>query len=274
MAGLFVSDLDDTLVFRCPPELESSMVVVDRPRVGAPIGMTARAARMLHELNSRGMFAPVTARARANYARVRLPGGQPRFAAVAGGGVLLVDGQPDHAWREQVAEAMTSAASLEQMHRLLGATPGVGEPRNVDDVYVNAAIVNHDAFVAGSGPMLAQARDAGWAASVQHVKIHLYPAAVTKERAMREIAARLGADRVVTAGDSLMDAELVAAGRPGMFPAIGELHELGWSSAYAIHVDAPVPLAGEQILGNALYSLTRHGEVLLPCAAPHDEGRH
>lgn len=262
MTVMFASDLDDTLLYRMPV-VGPGDVVVDTPARGLPIGMTRAAQVLLNRLNRWGLFVPVTARAQVTYERIDMPGGTPKWAAVAAGGVLLHHGKVDEQWRAKLIERAGDAAPLADMHRLLGTSPGLGEPRVIDSSYVLADIEDPEQFAAVAAQVARTAADGGWGASAQHGKIHLFPKHVSKAAAVAEIAERSGAQWVAAAGDSLMDAPMLERADRALRPAAGELHDVGWTAPHAEVVPAHGMAAGELILQTATLWLTNRQEAML-----------
>jgi hydroxymethylpyrimidine pyrophosphatase-like HAD family hydrolase len=65
--------------------------------------------------------------------------------------------------------------------------------------------------------------------SVQGRKAYVVPDSLTKEAALAEVVRRVGASRVVAAGDSLLDQGVLEYADVAIRPAHGELHEAGWT---------------------------------------------
>ena len=87
----------------------------------------------------------------------------------------------------------------------------------------------------------------GWRVSVQGRKIYAVPQPLTKERAMLAIADRIGARRVLAAGDGALDAGFLAAADAGIRPPHGELAELDWKHPSVVIGDRPGVLAADDI---------------------------
>jgi hypothetical protein len=84
--------------------------------------------------------------------------------------------------------------------------------------------------------------------SVQGRKLYCVPEPLTKSAAVEEVARRSGATVIAAAGDSLLDAGLLAAADLAIRPAHGELAAAGWScDGLAVTSGVGVD-AGEQIV--------------------------
>jgi hypothetical protein len=65
---------------------------------------------------------------------------------------------------------------------------------------------------------------------------------------MREVARRTGADLMLAAGDSLLDADLLLAADHGWRPGHGELADADWAAPTIAVLPERGVLAGERIL--------------------------
>src|SRR3954453_2227784 len=87
----------------------------------------------------------------------------------------------------------------------------------------------------------------GWTVSLQGRKLYVVPAPLTKSAAVVEVAARVGAPRILATGDSLLDAELLELAAAGVRPAHGELPHAGWHAPHVTVTNASGVMAGEEI---------------------------
>ena len=92
----------------------------------------------------------------------------------------------------------------------------------------------------------------GWTVSLQGRKIYAVPRPLTKSAALAEIARRTGAPRLLAAGDSLLDADMLEAADFGVRPAHGELADVGWQRDHVAVTSATGVLAAEEILSQLL----------------------
>jgi hypothetical protein len=255
MTALIASDLDRTLIYSAKaralgPDDRASVCV--ELHDGKPASfMTADAAAGLAALATLATVVPVTTRVVEQYRRVRLPGPPPRFAVSANGGVLLVDGVPDRAWTRHVARELRHSHPLDEVWEHVGH---VCHPdftvklRNADRLFCYA-VVRPSRLPSGFlADVSAWAAERGWRTSHQGRKLYWVPERLTKSAAVAEIAARTGVDRVLAAGDSLLDVDLLLGADLGIHPAHGELHDRGWSAPTVTTTAASGIVAGEQIV--------------------------
>lgn len=255
MSTLVAVDLDQTVVFSERSAGEAGPSVVVEHLDGAPLSsMTVGAHAAYAALAARARVVPVTTRTVAQYARIALPAPAPH-AVCANGGVLLVDGVRDPVWDDWVRGLLAGVAPVADVRARLDAFADAGWVRLVrtaEDLFVYLVAHSREAFPDGWLQELAAALEPlGWAVSVQGRKAYAVPAGLTKAAAVARLAGLLGADRVLAAGDSLLDAPLLLLGLAGggaVRPAHGELHELGWAPP-GLHVTAASGArAGEELL--------------------------
>ena len=254
--ALVAVDLDQTVVFSERSAGETGPSVVVEHLDGAPLSsMTVGAHAAYAALAARARVVPVTTRTVAQYARITLPAPAPH-AVCANGGVLLVDGARDPAWDAWVRELLAGVAPVAEVRRRLDRDAGsdwVRLVRTAEDLFVYLVAQSREAFPDGWLPALAaELAPLGWAVSVQGRKAYAVPAGLTKAAAVQRLGGLLGADRVLAAGDSLLDAPLLLLGLAGggaVRPAHGELHELGWSPPRLHVTTSSGARAGEELLG-------------------------
>ncbi|NHC43686.1 HAD family hydrolase [Motilibacter aurantiacus] len=251
-------DLDRTLIFSARalglrvPDAEAPSMLVAEVYHGEPLSfLTAEAGRLLQELAAAAVLVPTTTRTRDQYARVRLPGPQPHYAVCANGGHLLVDGRPDEDWRRQVDAALAAAcAPLETITEHLRK---VSDPRwtrklrIAEDLFCYAVVQRDEMPVGLVSELTMWAETQGWTVSLQGRKLYLVPRPLTKSAAIVEVVQRVGAGRVLAAGDSLLDAELLELADAGVRPAHGELHDQGWNAPHVGVTRSSGVMAGEEI---------------------------
>ena len=273
-APVIASDLDRTLIYSPAASALGggalpSLVCVELLD-GEPLSfMTAATVSLLASLAEVAVFVPTTTRTLAQLARVQLSGvdhpgkhgGQvagaqvpPRptsYAVAANGGHLVVDGVPDRDWSAEVTRTLAeTATSIDEVWARLAA---VCRPswalklRRADELFCYAVIDRAAMPADFLVEITAWCTERGWVTSLQGRKLYFVPARLTKSAAVGEVVRRVGASGFVAAGDSLLDAELLAAAVAGIRPAHGELFDLGWSAPHIrLTRDAGVR-AGEQI---------------------------
>ncbi|MDF9717503.1 HAD family hydrolase [Nocardioides sp. ChNu-99] len=236
--GLLVaSDLDRTLIYSAAA-MQLGEAVAEPVCVevydGRPTSfMDPAALDALGALSERTPFVPVTTRTREQFGRIVLPGVRSTHAVTTNGAVILDGGTPCPEWAAEVRRRTAGGASYLDATRALRPVwehPWVRKVRDAEEQFVYA-VVEPALTPAEWYDELADATTAlGWVLSVQGRKAYVIPPGLTKEAAVAEVARRIGADAVAAAGDSWLDAGMLAAADHAVRPAHGELHAQEWST--------------------------------------------
>jgi len=234
---LVASDLDRTLIYSAAAMALGESVVDpvcveiydDRPtsfiHPDALAGLVA--------LSAATWFVPVTTRTRAQFGRIVLPGVRVTHAVTTNGGVLLSDGVPCPDWAAEVARRTAEGASYPEAVRALAPVwerPWVRTVRDAEELFLYCVVETADTPAEWYDELLEAVTALGWVLSVQGRKCYAIPPGLTKQAAVAEVVRRVGADAVAAAGDSWLDAGMLAAADHPVRPAHGELHDQGWST--------------------------------------------
>ena len=265
---VIASDLDRTLIYSLTACRLGGLPVPDVDCVelfeGAPLSFLTKAAgRDLAALSELTVFVPTTTRTVAQLARVMLPGRSARYAVAANGGHIVVDGVPDPEWSDLVSQTLAgSAAPIDEVWSWLVQ---VCDPawtmklRRADELFCYAVIERSALPPVFLDEVSAWCRERGWHTSLQGRKLYFVPARLTKSAAVLEVCRRVGATGFAAAGDSLLDAELLAASVTGIRPAHGELADCGWTSEQVTVTAAAGVTAGAEIAAWLLQVAHRNG---------------
>ena len=276
---LVASDLDRTLIYSnralaldVPDRLAPRLLSVEVHDGRALSFMTEQAAELLVELVQAAVFVPATTRTRTQYERVNLPGPTPgwipQYAICSNGGQILVNGLPDADWQAEVRTRLDAAsAPLREVveHLALSADPEWTHKRRVaEDLFAYLVVERADLPAGWIDELTAWCAERGWTVSLQGRKVYAVPAPLSKSAALAEVERRVGGATVLSAGDSLLDAELLLAADAGWRPGHGELADSGWTAPGVTALTQIGVAAGEeivrQLLGRVLAG-TRPGAV-------------
>jgi hypothetical protein len=256
MTALVASDLDQTLIYSRRAIAyhgggAGTVVAVETYQDVDSSFMTATAAAALAGLATQALFVPATTRTPEQLARVSLPGGSPRYAIAANGGVLLADGEADADWHRAVTARLRDGVALAEVlaHAAAVCRPEWTRSLRTAREFFCYAVLDRERIppdlVAHTS---AWAAERGWRVSLQGRKLYWVPQSLTKSAAVAEIVRRTGADRVLAAGDSLLDTDLLAGADRGIAARHGELVASGWHAEH-VQVTAGCGItAGEQIV--------------------------
>jgi len=251
-------DLDRTVIYSAAA-LALDMPDADAPRLlcvelyrNAPLSfMTEDAAVLLERLQAVATVVPTTTRTPEQLARVHLPGPPARYAIASNGGHLLVDGVPDAAWSATVRSRLTDCAPPADVEARMRDNGGdfVLNQRVASDLFAYA-VVDRAALPDGWVDELTVWCDPrGWTVSLQGRKVYAVPRPLTKSAAAAEVRDRCGAGPVLAAGDSLLDADLLAFADAAIRPAHGELADSGFALDHLAVTTATGVRAGAELLG-------------------------
>lgn len=246
-----LADLDGTLIHsrRRVPEPDGHLVV--EIYEGRDVGfMAPEAWDLLAEVQRRGYLVPATARTIRQYSRIRFPE-VPRVAVLAGGAIVLVDGEIDPVWDAEVRSRLDAAgASVTDVAARLRDEPTTEEPRIGDDRFAYVRVAP-EADVVG---FTAWCDERGWRVVHQDGRIYCHPQGLSKSSPLGRVAELVGADPAIALGDGLMDAELLAAVPVALTPAEGPLWMSGWRQGSS--VDGFGPASTTLLLAAVLDSIT------------------
>lgn len=204
---VFASDLDNTLIYS-QKKMEAPFVCVEWKDGEELSYMTQKAWNMLNTLRKQLCFVPVTTRSIAQYNRIVFPGGQPEYALVSNGGILLVKGEIEKAWQKETMENIHSAwPELEKAKKILENDKNVSfEIRLTDQLFLftKSADIQESTFYLNQllNTELVCVESMG-------EKLYVLPQWLTKGTALKRLRERIGKTTIYAAGDSSFDIDLL-----------------------------------------------------------------
>lgn len=265
---LVASDLDRTLIYSAgalaltgtdarAPRLLSVETYRGRPQSFVTEAAAALLARLAAD--ARAVLVPTTTRTREQYLRVRLPGPPPPYAVCANGGHLLVDGVSDPDWHRAVTRRLAAGcAPLAEVRKRVARTASpewLLRDRVAEDLFAYLVVDRERLPDAWPKALAEWAAPRGWTVSLQGRKLYVVPEPLTKSAAVAEVARRAGTRRVLAAGDSLLDRDLLLAADAAWRPGHGELASSGWSAPHVTALAEQGVSCGESILRALLAAL-------------------
>jgi hypothetical protein len=270
---LVCSDLDRTLIYSAaalgldgrPDSAMPRLLCVELYNAAPLSYMTETAAKGLEALSQVTTFVPTTTRTPEQYARVHLLEKPAPYAICANGGRILVDGVEDRHWSALVqARVEGSAAALDEVREHIVRISGefVLKRREASGLFAYAVVDRTALPPAWIEDLTGWCAQRGWRTSLQGRKVYCLPAGLSKATAAAEVALRAGTQRMLAAGDSLLDIELLDAAHASIRPAHGELHDTGWTSPSTTVTATRGISAGEEITTWLLHTATRLDQSL------------
>ena len=191
---LFASDLDNTLIYSYKAA-KAGDICVERKDGKELSFMSPEAHALLKDVAERCAFVPVTTRSLSQYRRLDL-GVKLRYAIVANGALLLVDGVVDEQWTAQTRKLLDATLPEIEADNLLFDVRYVDEafifcksehPRQAMK-YLQTIIDGNKFNVCGVGD-----------------KVYIFPRFLDKGTAVKRLMERVPALGLICAGDSELD---------------------------------------------------------------------
>lgn len=260
---LFATDVDSTLVYPArtqPAHQPTEPAEIRDGRVLTVASTGLRAA--LVDLRAAGVtLLPVTARSRTQLeALVQLRGA--RLAITAGGGRVWQDGNPVPGWDAELRRALDGAATVDQARRLLArrlarAAWVIGEEL-IEERFFFLMAPHGELPADVEGQARGWLSGCGWTAHAHGRKLYCLPERMRKETALGWLVDHLGERLVAAAGDSELDAKLLAMAPVALCPRSSSLAASPLLPAHAIITAADCTDAGPEIV-HAVADLARAG---------------
>lgn len=215
----FCSDLDNTMIYSYRHEIGEKKRCVEIYQGREISFMTERSYEILADLQKKVLFVPVTTRTVEQYERIDL-GFLPEYALTCNGGVLLVRGREEESWYQKSLDLVSNAgAELERAYRYLGEDEDRSfEVRNIRNLFLFTKSERPERTIekmrAVLNPALVTVFGNG-------TKVYVLPKNLNKGTAVRRFRERMGAERIIAAGDSSFDLPMLEEAETALAP--GEL---------------------------------------------------
>ncbi len=234
---IFNTDLDNTIIYSYKHDIGKNKICAEIYQNREISFITEKTADLLKRVNDRVILVPTTTRTFEQYSRIDLGFGVPRYALVCNGGVLLKDGVEVKEWydrsREMVEDCQSQLAKAEEI--LENDENRTFEIRNIRELFI---------FTKSSEPILSvnilKSKLDGSKVDVFNngVKVYVVPKTLSKGIAVKRFKEQLGADIVISAGDSEFDISMLNASDVAIAP--GELSGFIAAEEKLIHNDEGV----------------------------------
>lgn len=228
---LFASDLDRTLIYS-EQFVEKDQVAVKAVEHGSYTSyMTIRAIQMVQQVARQILFVPCTTRTVAQYQRIQFFQNEVTFkyAVVSNGGNLLVDGEIDHGYRQnlvkEVQQNCLSADDLINEFKKITDNSWLKQIKKADNLFFYSIIERKKIPFDELQYFKNWATEQNWKVSVQGRKLYLVPRVVNKWAAIKEVLNRVGERAVFAAGDSVLDLPMLDGASHALCPQHGELYD-------------------------------------------------
>lgn len=228
----FASDLDRTLIYSkrmidaYPPGEGYELVeMVDGKERSY---MSLQAKKHLVKIHQMMLFIPVTTRTTEQYKRIFLFQDEikPDYAVTTNGACILKNGSPLPEWSSLMEKEISLCQPIDEMIReiqLLALFPHIKQIKTAHHYFIYLILKDgHIPFI-DLQDVMRWAEDRDWRVSLQGRKLYFIPKALNKWKAVSYLKELVGLDTIFSAGDSLLDYELILEADHGFAPAHGEV---------------------------------------------------
>jgi hydroxymethylpyrimidine pyrophosphatase-like HAD family hydrolase len=235
---MFASDLDRTLIYSQRMIDESAEkpgdIRIAETKDGEVITyLTERTVRLLKEVSNKMLFVPVTTRTMAQYARIFAitEALVPKYAVTSNGGNILIAGKADPDWHESVKKKIeANCLPVNDAFRAFDAVRSdkwVKTCSVADELFFYCVIHNSDAIPSEKLALYSEyIEENGWRTARHGRKLYFIPNCLSKKDAVAHIAEKEGIQKIISAGDSVLDLEMAEISERFISPRHGEVYRL------------------------------------------------
>lgn len=230
---IFASDLDQTLIYSRKsfrePAAEEEIELIETLDGKEISFMTKRAIQLLKEAAQLYEFIPVTTRTIEQYKRVSIFQNSivPRFAITCNGGRILENGRVDEDWNRTLKDRLDSGSApidaVAEKFDQIASEQWVLKKRRAEDLFLYYIVERSQIPAAELAEFTGWLDQEGWTYSLQGRKLYFVPKPVSKWNALHHVSRQLNAEKVITAGDSLLDLCMLEGAHHAFCPFHGEL---------------------------------------------------
>ncbi|MGE6631944.1 HAD family hydrolase [Bacillus sp. NPDC077027] len=234
MRQAFASDLDRTLIFshRMLNQYVSqgTYELIEMLDGRALSYISTQTKKHLLTIHQAGWFIPVTTRTTAQYKRITFLQNElrPEFAVTTNGGCILQNGEPLKEWEALIDQRLAGCMPIREMLRAISELPvsrWVKRTRTADGRFLYLIMEDEHVPHIPLTELIKWGNERGWQVSLQGRKLYFIPQPLNKWTAVAYIKEQLQLDKVYSAGDSLLDYDLIQQADVGFAPAHGEVLE-------------------------------------------------
>ena len=227
---LFCSDLDNTLIYSYKRPIGEDKILVETKDGKELSFMSWKSYELLEKIKDKIELIPITTRSLEQYNRIQLSSQwKPKYALVANGGILLINGKIDRDWYQASKHLIEPCKEvLNQGISLLNEDEYVNfQVRKVDQLFVFTKSKEPEKTIEN----LKKHLNLDLVSVHQNgVKVYIFPKRLNKGHALERIKAFLSSHFVIAAGDSDFDIPMLQKADLGIYPKELEEAVLGENS--------------------------------------------
>lgn len=234
---IFASDLDRTLIYSAK-FIDSNMVIGDHIKLveqynGKDISyMKTKSIELLKDINSRLLFVPVTTRTINQYKRINIFNTEfnPRYAITSNGGNILMNDELDMNWNLIIKNKMINECEsldnvLKEFKRSIADDLWIKKINSADDLFIYSIVdlqkIPCDDIQIFEKWLISK----NWRIILNGRKLYFIPNCINKRDAVKYIADREEIELIISAGDSILDYEMLEISNHFISPLHGELNK-------------------------------------------------
>ncbi|HPZ06534.1 MAG TPA: HAD family hydrolase [Candidatus Eremiobacteraeota bacterium] len=227
---IFVSDLDRTLIFSRRFLIPGNIILVEKAENREISYMTGQAINLLKEIMKAIVFIPVTTRIVQQFKRISLFQSDivPEYAVTSNGGRILVKGEIDEEWdsciMKRMKDVLHPSEIFQKFERIIDSCR-VNSCRLCDDMFWTVIMEENYILEEELYNYINWASNNKWKILLSGRKLYILPEFINKWNAVEYINRKLGYKKIISAGDSLVDYELLKKSSLAFVPSHGEIRK-------------------------------------------------
>jgi hydroxymethylpyrimidine pyrophosphatase-like HAD family hydrolase len=230
---IFASDLDRTLIysrFFLSPDINNIAIVEFKNEKGLS-HMTNKAMSLLSLINKKIMFIPTTTRSLEQYKRISVfqETIKPKYSIIANGGIILKNNVIDKYWESIVNFNLTKISRPEEIVKLCEfflKGDEINSYRCCDNMFIYILLKGDTVDKEQLNRLEKVCTENGYYVTKNSRKIYIIPEFINKWEAVKYILELSGENKLISAGDSLLDLPMLKNASYGVIPLHGELYRL------------------------------------------------
>ncbi len=248
---IFASDLDQTLIYsinflnkhyKNHTKLREESLTLIEYYNGEPLSyIHNEVINHIQEFDQIGYFIPVTTRTEEQYKRIEFFkfNIRPTFAITTNGAKVLKNGEIDPEWENQINLKLNSISLenervIEIIQKII-PNKCIKKIRTAENVFTYL-VLYRDLFDVNLLPIIESKLGIDWNISLQGTKLYLMPQIVSKWNALEYVSSKLNHEKIIAAGDSLLDIPLLENSDLGVIPSHGEIYDRELHLKYGFEV--------------------------------------
>jgi hydroxymethylpyrimidine pyrophosphatase-like HAD family hydrolase len=233
---LFASDLDRTLIYS-KRFIEDNIArnkdlsLVEKYEGREISYMTNTAINLLKSINNKILFVPVTTRTYSQYSRINFIKDilKPEYAIISNGGNVLKNGEIDIEWNEKIKDELNrncvSHIDVREKFKEISSIDWVLREYMAENLFYYFIIDQEKIPLDKVYDFEIWLKENKWTLSIQGRKLYLIPDCVDKWKAIDYVMDKKGIEKVVAAGDSLLDLKMLNKANLALSPYHGEIRK-------------------------------------------------